>query len=85
LTTYGTPWAELPRQGCGWWIPLERLTEELDAALSMTPAVLGDMGRQGRTWALNSFGWEGIGSRMIKAYQWLTTGGPPPTNLECLP
>jgi glycosyltransferase involved in cell wall biosynthesis len=85
MTTHGTPWASLPEQGCGWWIPLERLEQELDAALALPPDHRANMGRRGRIWALSAFDWGGIADRMAAAYQWLITPSPAPADLEILP
>jgi glycosyltransferase involved in cell wall biosynthesis len=85
MTTHGTPWADLPRQGCGWWIPLDHLAPTLDAALGLGSDHLAHMGRIGRTWALGTFSWPSVGRRMLRAYEWLLNEGPAPADLEVHP
>jgi glycosyltransferase involved in cell wall biosynthesis len=83
ITTTGTPWQELERRGCGWWIELSErtLAEALEAAINLPDEQRRAMGRRGRLWMERSFGWPRIAAEMKSVYEWLLGGGPPPTSV----
>ncbi len=70
ITTRGTPWEELERLHCGWWVEPEvaALKAALAEALTSPGERLREMGERGRTLAA-SFEWKAIASRMAQAYQ----------------
>jgi glycosyltransferase involved in cell wall biosynthesis len=80
ITTTGTPWQELERRDCGWWIELSErnLAATLAAAMNLPAEQLVAMGARGRLWMKQSFGWPGIATQMRSAYEWVLGGGPPP-------
>ncbi|OQX12878.1 MAG: hypothetical protein BWK76_17005 [Desulfobulbaceae bacterium A2] len=75
ITTYGTPWHELPRRGCGWWIDctVDALAETLRQATALSPGVLQAMG-QGREYA-REFDWRNIAAQTAAVYRWLLGQG----------
>lgn len=77
ITTTGTLWSDLVREGSGWWIELgeETLEKCLREALSLNSEVLRSMGTKGREWMQREFSWSGIAAKMIQAYEWLLNGG----------
>jgi glycosyltransferase involved in cell wall biosynthesis len=81
ITTTGTPWHELERRGCGWWIELseQNLAAALASAMDLPATRLGAMGARGRLWMQASFGWREIAAEMKSVYQWLLGGGSPPS------
>ena len=83
ITTTGAPWQELERRACGWWIELseQNLAEALQAAMSLPDEQRAAMGRRGRLWMEQSFGWPRIATEMKWVYEWLLGGGPPPACL----
>jgi glycosyltransferase involved in cell wall biosynthesis len=80
VTTTGTPWQELERRGCGWWIELSEanLAAALEAAMSLPQERRVAMGRRGRRWMEQSFPWSRVAAEMKSVYQWALGGGPPP-------
>ena len=80
ITTTGAPWAGLEERGCGWWIELSErnLAETLHGAMALPEALRVEMGRRGRLWMEQSYGWERIAAEMKSVYAWLLGGGPPP-------
>lgn len=84
ITTKGTPWQELHREGAGWWIDVgaEPLAACLKEALSLPPETLRDMGLRGRSWVERCYSWPSIARQMCEFYQWLLKGGPPPVSVR---
>ncbi len=80
ITTTGAPWAGLEKRDCGWWIePSERnLAEALHGAMALPEELRVEMGRRGRLWMEQSYGWERIAAEMKSVYARLLGGGPPP-------
>lgn len=70
IASTGAPWAALPEQGCGWWVPPEPdgLAGALRTALSLSEDQLATMGTTGRTWAHETFGWDRIAQEIIRVY-----------------
>jgi glycosyltransferase involved in cell wall biosynthesis len=80
ITTTGTPWQELERRGCGWWIELSErnLAETLEVAMNLPERRRMEMGRRGRLWMEQAFSWPRIAAEMKSAYAWVLGGGSPP-------
>ncbi|OQX12631.1 MAG: hypothetical protein BWK76_17360 [Desulfobulbaceae bacterium A2] len=79
ITTYGTPWRELPARGCGWWVDssVDALVETLHHATALSPDVLHAMGQKGRGYA-REFDWRNIAAQTAAVYRWLLGQGPRP-------
>ena len=73
IATTGTPWNELPRRGCGWWVgpDPESLAGALAQAMNTSYAERRAMGEVGRAYAQEKFSWDGIGGATIALYEWL--------------
>jgi glycosyltransferase involved in cell wall biosynthesis len=84
VATHGTPWAELPSHGAGWWVPADAAGIEaaLAEALALDAAVLRAMGERGRTWVADAFAWPAIGRQMVEVYGWLREAGARPTCVQ---
>ena len=80
IATTGTPWAELPRQQCGWWCDPDTrsLATAMRAAMKLPPAERRAMGVRGHAFVTRSFGWDRIAGETIAFYQWLLSGGSVP-------
>jgi glycosyltransferase involved in cell wall biosynthesis len=80
LTTTGTPWAVLEREGCGWWVPVGApgLAGGLEDACRRDRVVLDDMGRRGWNLAQNTFNWSASAAKMAGMYRWLAGRGDLP-------
>jgi glycosyltransferase involved in cell wall biosynthesis len=79
ITTKGTPWHGLAREGCGWWIDhgVEPLETALTKAMTMKREALQLMGAKGRAWMVRDFGWDRVARDMLDVYRWLVLGGEP--------
>ena len=73
ITTKGTPWSGLIKNGCGWWIdPVEEtLYRALKEATALTDSERSEMGARGISWVNKRFAWDAIASKMIESYEWL--------------
>lgn len=82
VVTTGTPWEDVARNNCGWWIhhDVASLTAALDTALRTPSADLKEMGRRGRSWMEADFSWESVAEKMEAAYAWIlaNNAGTPP-------
>ena len=80
ITTKGAPWAGLTTHRCGWWIDIgvEPLAAALREATALPPDALSDMGRRGRAYVEQHFGWPGIAQQMLSVYRWVLGQGERP-------
>lgn len=71
ITTRGAPWDGLETRDCGWWtgISAEAIAAALAKATGMTDGERSAMGRRGRSWVAEAFGWESIADRMMESYR----------------
>ncbi len=72
ITTRGTPWESIAKNGCGWWIESGSgpLASALKEALAMSDGQRKEMGARGRKLAEN-FSWDKIARQMSAVYSWL--------------
>lgn len=72
ITTKGTPWEDLERYQCGWWIELSvlSLTETLQIAMQLTDKERRDMGQRGRDY-VRRYNWVEIAEQTIQVYKWI--------------
>lgn len=80
ITTKGTPWQGLHTHRCGWWIDIgvEPLAAALREAMSLPPTTSRDMGRRGRAYVEENFGWPSIAQQMLSVYRWVLGQGERP-------
>lgn len=80
ITTTGTPWQELIRHECGWWVDIgvQPLAEALVDAISRSDSEREAMGARGRELVESSYGWDKIARDMRTVYEWVLGGGSPP-------
>lgn len=79
ITTRGTPWEELQRHGCGWWIEptADALTETFGRVLNMEPADLRAMGEKGVAY-VRKYDWQSIAQQTLAVYRWVLGQSPMP-------
>lgn len=84
ITTRGTPWSGLVREGCGWWIDIgvEPLVEALRAATGAGAVALAERGERGRRWMMRDFSWDRVAREMAAVYRWLRFGGEAPSSIR---
>lgn len=80
VVSRGAPWSGLEAHRCGWWIdhPIEALTKALDIAMTLGVDEREEMGRRGRRWMMEEYGWDSVARRMSDAYLWLASSGARP-------
>jgi glycosyltransferase involved in cell wall biosynthesis len=84
IATTGTPWQELARRGCGWWVDPDpaSLAGALAEAMSRSLEERRAMGAAGRAYARTQFSWDHIAEVTVAVYEWLLTGGTPPSVVQ---
>jgi glycosyltransferase involved in cell wall biosynthesis len=72
ITTKGTPWADLEKYDCGWWIDIgvEPLVAALKQAASLTDVQRSQMGSNGRDY-VRRYNWQDIATQMAQTYNWI--------------
>ncbi len=80
ITTKGTPWSDLNKHACGWWIDVgvEPLEAALREAMALSDAERLAMGQRGRQLVQNNYSWPKIAADMSSTYRWVLEGGTPP-------
>jgi len=84
LTTQGTPWPQIPQQGCGWWVPATAaaLTPALQEATQLPSPTLHEMGCRSRQLVESGFSWERLSHQMAECYRWLIGQASQPAWVE---
>lgn len=84
VVSRGAPWSGLEAHRCGWWVDQsnDALTAALDNAMTMDAGERSEMGRRGRNWMMNDYGWSSVARRMSEAYLWLASDGPRPETVR---
>lgn len=85
ITTKGAPWKGLLTHRCGWWIDIgvEQLVAALREATNLPPDNLRNMGRRGRAYVEQCFGWPSIAQQMLSVYRWVLKQGDKPDCVMC--
>jgi glycosyltransferase involved in cell wall biosynthesis len=86
LTTTGTPWSSLPRNGCGWYVEptLDAIASALHAATILDRAALRTMGAKGRALAINDYSWPHVAHRFLSLYESVLSTSLPDAKAEFL-
>ena len=84
LTTSGTPWLELPREGCGWIASpsAASITGFLGKALAISEPERRAMGEAGRRLVERRYSLAAVIQDLDAIYHWVTKGGSPPACVE---
>jgi glycosyltransferase involved in cell wall biosynthesis len=84
LTTKGTPWSSLPKNGCGWWVEptVDGICSALHAATNLDRGTLRSMGANGRALVAKHFAWRNVASRFICLYESVLTSSCRETKFE---
>lgn len=71
ITTTGTPWEDVSRYNCGWWVDptIEGLTGALEQALRTSTTELVEMGKRGRRLAEQKYSWKTAGDLTLSLYE----------------
>jgi len=78
LASTGTPWQGLEAARCGWWTDptVDAFAKGLADAMRTDEVGLAEMGRRGRAWALDEFGWDRLAGEFEAMYQDVLSGRP---------
>lgn len=73
VCTKGAPWPQLLEYDCGWWVDVgvKGVSVALDGAMTLSPQVLREKGKNGRALIEHKFGWPEVSDRFISMYEWL--------------
>ena len=80
ITTKGTPWNDLEKHDCGWWIDIgaQPLEECLVKALSLSDSQIAEMGKRGRRLVESKYVINITANKMRAVYEWMCNGGTVP-------
>ena len=83
ITTKGTPWDDMVRCNCGWWIDLgvEPLVAALRQGLEMSDTERREMGMRGRRLVEEEYTWPSVARQMLAVYAWLRGEGERPGSI----
>ncbi|MBD6617937.1 glycosyltransferase [Komarekiella sp. 'clone 1'] len=84
ITTKGTPWQDLERYECGWWIEdnQQALLMALVEAMKMPASERQVMGLRGKNLVETKYSWNAIAENMASVYHWILSGGEPPSCVQ---
>ena len=70
ITTTGTPWCDLEKFGCGWWVDrtIDAFACALRAATTSSPEMLTQMGQAGRELIRRKYAWKHVAHSMRDMY-----------------
>lgn len=76
ITTKGTPWEDLEKYNCGWWIDnnVDKLKETLLQAMLKSDDDLMKMGLNGSKLTTVKFSSSIVAKKMVELYNWISTG-----------
>jgi glycosyltransferase involved in cell wall biosynthesis len=73
ITTKGAPWEDLIKQGCGWWVDIDRrpIRHALEQAMMLSTRERMNMGLQGRTLVEEKYSIQVVAKQMMELYHWV--------------
>lgn len=73
LASLNTPWPELERCHCGWWIEdsIDSIASVISDAISMNEDDLIEMGNRGHDLIMKNYTMNSIGKKMAQLYKWV--------------
>ena len=86
ITTKGTPWEDLEKTNCGWWIDIgvKPLQKALEDALTKTDEQINTMGRNGRALIEDKYSMKSVAKQMLLLYDWIITNKQKPKFIDIL-
>jgi glycosyltransferase involved in cell wall biosynthesis len=80
ITTKGTPWQDLEKYSCGWWIDIgvEPLKTALIEAMLTNDDKLIEMGQNGYKLIAEKYSIDDVALKMKQLYEWLSNAGSVP-------
>jgi glycosyltransferase involved in cell wall biosynthesis len=73
ITTTATPWPDLVKQKCGWWVKpgISGISSAMHDAMSLEPESLKQMGYRGRQLVITNYSWKKIGTTIKAVNEWV--------------
>lgn len=86
ITTKGTPWEDLEKTNCGWWIDIgvKPLQKALEEALTKTDEQINTMGRNGRALIEDKYSMNSVAKQMLSLYDWIISNKEKPKFIDIL-
>jgi glycosyltransferase involved in cell wall biosynthesis len=83
ITTTRTPWKDLKRYNCGWWVDptVEKLSEALLEATNLSDQQRKEMGERGRNLVKEKYTWRAVAKEMINLYTYILTEKSQPASV----
>lgn len=80
IATTGSPWENLKKHQCGWWVPAsqEAITAAVHFALETPEQELRDMGKRGRLLTMEQYSVKHVAKHMKQIYEWILGKGDKP-------
>jgi glycosyltransferase involved in cell wall biosynthesis len=80
LTTQKTPWQDLERHGCGWWVPDDEpnIAEALVKISQESAESLMANGTRGKSLVSREYSWKSAAEKCSSLYAWLLGSGSMP-------
>lgn len=80
IATFGSPWENLVKHQCGWWVPAEQesITAAVRSAIETPLQELREMGRRGRLLVSSEYSVEHVAQQMTQLYEWVLGKGDKP-------
>lgn len=80
IATFGSPWENLVKHQCGWWVPATQdgITSAVLSALETPEQELRDMGKRGRLLVSSEYSVEHVAQQMKQLYEWILGKGDKP-------
>lgn len=80
LASKGTPWQDLEKYECGWWVKndVDTLAEAIKNALYISDDKVKQMGNNGKQLVVEKYSSEIVTEKMKELYTWILKGGERP-------
>lgn len=80
IASKGTPWEELNKYHCGWWVDndVETLSSTIQEVLNTSEEERIAMGERGKQLIKNNYSVEIVADKMKRLYEWVLYGGEKP-------
>lgn len=79
ITSLNTPWENIQKYNCGWWINIDSLSVRLIEILDTPPLELIQMGLNGRNYVSQYFTWDEFTNKILASYEWLLNNSEKPS------
>ena len=80
ISTKASPWQDLSRYGCGWWVDISvnGICEALKHSVKLSKENLEEMGQRGKELVASKYAWSSLAQMTTDLYLWLLGFGRVP-------